>query len=290
LCSGVGALDLGIRLAVPSARTICYVEIEAFPASVLVSRMEDKILDEAPIWTDVTSFSGKEWNGKVSCITGGYPCQPFSIAGEKRGADDPRHLWPHISRVVRETRPEWCFFENVENHLNIGFREVKLELQAMGYDVAAGVFSAAEVTATHNRRRLYILAHSIGIGRRRGREMVRRSEVRESEGPKAEASRPIGKLDDANSKRLERQWQYNGANQLPPFPPGPESDAWRYAPVSLEPALLGVVDGASTWVDGSIYADRTERLRAVGNAVVPVTAGFAFSTLASELGYEIIKN
>lgn len=160
LCSGMGGLDLGLRLAVPGARTICYVENEAYCCEILAARMQDQCLDAAPVWSDLRTFDGSPWRGLVSAIIGGYPCQPYSITGRRQGTDDPRHLWPHVARVVREVDPEWCFFENVSNHLNIGFPEVARELQEMGYRVAAGLFSAEEVSAPHKRERLFVLAHS----------------------------------------------------------------------------------------------------------------------------------
>lgn len=158
LCSGAGGLDLGLGLAVPHARSVCYVEIEAYACEVLATRMEEDCLDAAPIWSNLRTFSGMEWRGVVDCVIGGYPCQPFSVAGKQRGKDDPRHLWPEVARIVREVQPRFCFFENVGNHLRLGFREVAGELHEMGYRVAAGLFTAEEVGATHKRERLFILA------------------------------------------------------------------------------------------------------------------------------------
>jgi len=166
LCSGAGGLDLGLRLAERTARTICFVEIEAYACAVLGSRMEEACLDDAPLWTDLRTFDGRPWRGLVDCVTGGYPCQPFSIAGRRRGADDPRHLWPHIARIIGECRPEWVFLENVANHLNLGYRQVRQELEDLGYRVAEGLFTAAEAGAPHLRQRLFVLAHAECLGRR----------------------------------------------------------------------------------------------------------------------------
>jgi DNA (cytosine-5)-methyltransferase 1 len=168
LCTGAGGLDLGIKLAVPTARTICAVEIEAYACEILASRMEDTHLDDAPIWTNLRTFDGTSWRGIVDCIIGGYPCQPFSVAGKQRGKDDPRHLWPDVARIVAEIEPAFCFFENVGNHLRLGFDEVAGELRGMGYEVAAGLFTAQEIGAPHKRERLFILAHRCSIiGERR---------------------------------------------------------------------------------------------------------------------------
>ncbi len=159
LCAGAGGLDLGLHIAMPGYRTICYVERDAYAAATLVARMEDKALDQAPVWDDLTSFDGKPWRGLVDIVHGGYPCQPFSVAGRKLGDKDPRHLWPHIRRIVAEIDPPLCFFENVGGHLRLGFEQVDDDLRSMGYRVAAGLFAAEEVGAPHRRERLFILAY-----------------------------------------------------------------------------------------------------------------------------------
>lgn len=168
LCSGVGGLDLGLRVAQPNARTICFVEIEAFACAILAARMAENALDPAPIWTNLRTFDGKPWRGIVDCITAGYPCQPFSVAGKQKGSEDPRHLWPDVFRVVREINPPFCFFENVGGHLRLGFEQVHDDLRSVGYRVKAGLFTAQEVGAPHKRERLFILAYreSNGIDRR----------------------------------------------------------------------------------------------------------------------------
>jgi DNA-cytosine methyltransferase len=163
LCSGVGGIELGFKLAVPEARTVGYIENEAFACSILEARMQDKTLDEAPIWTDLKTFDGKPWRGKVDCLTGGYPCQPFSVAGKKLGEKDPRHLWPEIKRLITEIEPPICFFENVGGHLRLGFEQVANDLRSMGYKVKAGLFTAQEVGAPHKRERLFILAYRDSI-------------------------------------------------------------------------------------------------------------------------------
>ena len=166
LCAGAGGIDLGLTIACAGYSTVCYVEREAYAAATLVARMEDKTLDSAPLWDDITTFDGHPWRGTVDILTGGYPCQPFSVAGKRKGSDDPRHLWPHFARIIGECQPEWVFLENVANHINIGYREVRGELENLGYRVTEGLFTAAEVGAPHKRQRLFVLAHAERGGRR----------------------------------------------------------------------------------------------------------------------------
>lgn len=158
LCSGAGGLDLGLTIALPGYRTVGHVERETYAAAILVARMEEAALDPAPVWDDVASFDGRPWRGAVDIVTAGYPCQPFSVAGKRRGAEDPRHLWPHVARIIGEVEPPFVFLENVAHHLRLGFPEVASGLVGMGYRLAAGLFTAAEVGAPHKRERLFILA------------------------------------------------------------------------------------------------------------------------------------
>ncbi|WP_240757826.1 DNA cytosine methyltransferase [Palleronia sediminis] len=120
--------------------------------------MEDSALDQAVVWDDVGTFDGRPWRGAVDIVTAGYPCQPFSVAGKRLGAEDPRHLWPHVARIIGECEPPFVFLENVAHHLRLGFPEVASGLVGMGYRLAAGLFTAAEVGAPHKRERLFILA------------------------------------------------------------------------------------------------------------------------------------
>jgi DNA (cytosine-5)-methyltransferase 1 len=164
LCAGVAGLELALHLLTDEYETVCFVERDAYAAAALVARMEDSILGQALIWDDIQSFHGRPWRGLVDCITAGYPCQPFSHAGKRSGADDERHLWPYIRRAIGEVLPYLVVLENVPGHLSLGFDVVRADLQRMGYRVAAGLVSAAEVGAPHERLRLYVVA--IREGRR----------------------------------------------------------------------------------------------------------------------------
>ncbi|WP_035222397.1 DNA cytosine methyltransferase [Agrobacterium tumefaciens] len=280
LCAGVGGLELGLHIAEPDYRTVCYVEREAFPAATLVARMEDKALDQAPVWDDVTTFDGTPWRGKVHILTAGYPCQPFSFSGRRKGEDDPRHLWPYVRRIVTDLDPEWCFFENVEGHMSLGADTVFGDLRSLGFTVKAGLFSAAEIGASHQRRRLFIVAHANkidllhedrdGTGQRllqdEGRCGGRGISVRDRQGSTAvdaDMDADAGMRSDPDT-----------SVQLSIFPPAP-SEFERWSPIlarrpDLQPELFGLDHG---------MADRVDRSDAAGNGVVSLAAAYAWRTL-----------
>ena len=282
LCAGYGGLDLGVHIAEPGYRTVCYVEREAHAAAALVARMGDAAMAPAPVWDDLRSFDGRPWRGRVHLVSAGYPCQPFSQAGVRRGAVDPRHLWPEVARIIDEARPKWAFLENVEGHVSLGLGDVARELQALGYDVKAGLFSAAEAGASHLRRRLFILAHAHGDRRGllsghadRGWAAGLQGAVRRL----PRKRRPVlirehgAGLDalvvDDPDLRLR-----SGQPAAGVFTPGPDQFAdWQRLldeRPDLEPALLREADG---------MADRLDRTRGVGNGVCSVAAAFAWATL-----------
>ena len=172
LCAGYGGIDLGLRRALGAVRTIAFSEIEAYPCENLVAKMEAGWLDAAPIWTDLKTFPWERFRDKVDILSGGFPCQPFSAAGRRAGDDDPRHLWPSIVRGIRElAHPPVVFFENVEGIISSkltsdGWADptgtsvllhVLRELERLGYQATAGVFSAREVGAPHQRKRVFIM-------------------------------------------------------------------------------------------------------------------------------------
>lgn len=163
LCAGYGGIELGLQRAIPSLRTVALCEIEAFAIANLVSKMEAGLMDSAPIWPDLKTFPWAAFRDRVDILTGGYPCQPFSAAGQRRGKDDPRHLWPYIADGIRLLRPRCCFFENVEGHISLGLSDVIEDLAGMGYRTTWGIFSASEVGAPHQRKRVFIMAVASGF-------------------------------------------------------------------------------------------------------------------------------
>jgi len=159
LCAGYGGLELGLARALANPLRVVAVEIEAFALANLEAKAAQGALAIDALWPDLRSFPAERFRGCFDFVIGGYPCQPFSQAGKRAGADDPRHLWPYIAEIVSAVQPVWCFFENVAGHLSLGFPAVYRSLRELGYQVEAGLFNASECGAPHKRLRLFVLVH-----------------------------------------------------------------------------------------------------------------------------------
>ena len=166
VCAGYGGIDLGLGRVLAGCRTVAYVESEAFAIANLVAKMEEGHLHPAPIYTDLKTFPFKEFLGKVFFLSAGFPCQPFSVAGRGTSTEDPRHLYPHIARGISQCRPTYVILENVQGIISSKtadgesvLKYVLGDLGGRGYKTAWGVFSAEEIGAPHQRKRVFILAH-----------------------------------------------------------------------------------------------------------------------------------
>ena len=160
LFSGYGGLDLSIAAAGVPSRVVCHVEREAFAAANLVAQMQASAVAQAPIWSDVRTFDGRPWRGRVSIITGGTPCQPFSVAGKRRSTDDERWVWDDVARIIGEVQPGIVFLENVPGIRKRGLPIILRDLAAMGYDATWGCFRASDAGLPHRRTRLFLLAYA----------------------------------------------------------------------------------------------------------------------------------
>ena len=254
ICSGYGGIELGLREVVQS-RVVCYVESETYVASILANLMESGTLDPAPVWSDLRTFPDKKFGGgMVDILAGGFPCQPFSVAG-KHDINDPRNLWSRVRDIIAEIRPSVVFMENVTGLLQKAtgyyyWETIEPELREMEYQVAEGIFSAEELGLSHQRERLFIMAHSGGEG--------------------FQGLRPPQQEEHQNG----RDDVFEG------FPPRPEMvDEWtRLLEVmpEIKPSICRTIDGSVRGFE--------PRYRAIGNGVVPAVAANAFIVLSQKIG------
>jgi len=273
-CSGYGGLENGIRRAGVDVRTVCYCEREAYVQAVLVKAIEEGRMDSAPIWSDVVTFPAESFRGKVDGITCGYPCQPFSSAGKRKGEKDPRHLWPYIREHARTIGVRWIFAENVEGHATLGLSTVISDLEEDGFKVEAGIFSAEEVGAPHRRKRVFILGHATSERLCRGSQ----DELREQSEMSREGSQDVAVASSGESRESQARdgWQgTSGRSEETRWPsrPGEQQYGWE-SPRTVVTRLGGKPHGST---------HRNNRLRLLGNGVVPQTAELAWQVLSNRL-------
>lgn len=241
--AGVGGLDIAAEAC--GIETVCYVEYDPYAQAVLMSRIRDGRLRDAPIHSDIRTFPAKRLRGIVDIMFGGFPCQPHSLAGHKLGGADERNLWPDTLRVLRESGA-WGFVgENVTGIIANGFAaQVMADLEQAGFCGAIFSNTACAYGAPHARERVFFIAHSTSIRR------IRMEEECQSERP-------------AVHQPLLRQGFSDAIRILLPL-------GGKYGNPS---------SGVRRNDDG--LAEGMDRLRCVGNGVCPHEAVPAFKKLLS---------
>ena len=253
LCSGYGGLELGLSRAIQNPLRVVAVEVEAYSLANLVAKAEEGKLAIEAMYPDLRTFPAERFSGCFDFILAGYPCQPFATAGNRKGKDDPRHLWPYIRDIIETIEPLCCFFENVRGHLTLGYPDVYRGLRNLGFQVEQGIFSAAESGATHLRERLFILA-SYTEHNRRVHLCMGDSRILAIRQNKTEVGcKNWDTFELVNGVVAPEKWKLTG-----------ESDP--------RPLFLRDVDGSASEMD---------RLRLLGNGVVPQQAELAFRALYS---------
>lgn len=158
LCSGIGGFALGFEWAGLST-PVLFCDIEPWSRQILRKHWPD-----VPIAEDVKELANDPNRNVPDCdiLTAGYPCQPFSLAGERRGTEDDRHIWPYIFSIIQAKRPAWCVFENVYGHVSMGLDEVLSDLEREAYATRPFIVPACAADAPHRRDRVWIIARDVG--------------------------------------------------------------------------------------------------------------------------------
>lgn len=263
LFSGIGGFALAAQW-VGGIETIGFCEIDPWAQKVL-----NKNFPGVPIHADVKTLDPNDY-GRIDLITAGYPCQPFSVAGKQRGAEDDRHLWPEVFRIIKEARPRWVLCENVAGHIVMGLDQVLSDLEGERYTAEAIVIPACAVDAAHRRDRVWILAHPVVCAdcSEQGSEAEKsgiQSRVREEGCSGVSTGAGNALHSDDGSERGEGGLQ----EQIPQFQglqrgeDGRRIAIFRGRPDLSTPALCRSSDG---------IPKRLDRTKGLGNAIVPQVA------------------
>lgn len=283
LFAGAGGGILGGKLL--GWRTVCAVEWDAYAASVLVARQNDKTLEPFPIWDGVQTFDGRVWRGRVDVISGGFPCQDISAAGKGAGIDGERSgMWSHMARIVGEVRPRFVFVENSPMLVGRGLARVVGDLAALGYGCRWGVLGADDVGAPHERKRLWLVAYadgsqdnSVGADRELGRQSLGREKQAAQQDNGATDHNCVSGCSPVSSDALAdtdsmRQLQPQGTKQDKWGRSGDSGQAWWGSDPADDPeSRLGRMAHG--------VANRVDRLKAIGNGQVPAVAATAWQIL-----------
>jgi DNA (cytosine-5)-methyltransferase 1 len=310
LFAGAGGGILGGHLL--GWRTVCAVEWEPYPASVLCARQNDGFLPPFPIWDDVQTFDGFAWRGLVDVVSGGFPCQDISAAGKGAGIDGERSgMWKHMARVVSEVRPRYVFVENSPMLVTRGLERVLGDLTALGYDTKWTVMGAADVGANHQRDRIWIVGnlantsskgwqaneHTRDTDRRKicgsvsqqgengGEQSLVNANSKGLEGShnnpevskwiQQESSQRCVEISNTSSLGLHQQRQHEQSINSAQSRDGQANELiYGRSPDfwSVEPNVGRVADGV---------AARVDRLKAIGNGQVPLCAATAWKVLTA---------
>jgi len=215
LFSGIGGFSLGLE-STGFFETIAFVEKDKFCQKVL-----KKNFNNIPIEEDIRNVKGSNYAADI--ITGGFPCQPFSIAGKRKGTDDDRYLWDETIRVVKECKPKWFIGENVEGLVNINegmvLRQVQNDLEREGFEVQCLIIPASGIGAWHQRKRIWIMAHS--------NSNRHSSKVKGSSGEKKRISQEYREIDSTYRKPIGTSPIWETGNSYVPNTSSQRHFNWR---------------------------------------------------------------
>jgi DNA (cytosine-5)-methyltransferase 1 len=253
LFSGIGGFDLAAEWM--GWTNVFHCEMNPFGQRVLAHHFPNSKLHE-----DVTTFPSADYAGRIDILGGGFPCQPYSVAGKRQGKDDERHLWPAMLDVIRAVRPRWVVGENVRGLVNwnggMVFEEVCADLEDSGYSVQPYLLPAGGVGAPHRRDRIWFVARDTDGTRQQRAQREIQEQHPNIDGIRQDAPNP-------NDRRAGREIQA-GRDE-------PAGGYWAGFPT--QPPVCGGDDGLPRELDGITFPKwRAESIKAYGNAIVPQVA------------------
>jgi len=309
LFSGIGGFDLAAEWS--GFTNLFNCEWEEFPRKVLKHHFPN-----AEQFGDIHDFDATKYNGRIDILSGGFPCQPFSVAGKRKGSEDERHLWPEMLRVIGECKPRWVVGENVRGLVNwsdgLVFETCCADLEALGYSVQSFIVPACATGAPHRRDRVWIVAHNHNGNGQKERLQTRReidvygiegngnapdtdSQKRDRRGSPSErkrqeaeqrrhgvfsaTSRPSKKRNapDTDSERRHDENEWKRQRTKVSFA-NSKTNTWENFP-TVAP-ICGGDDGLPQELDGITFPKwRRESIKAYGNAIVPQVAYRIFESI-----------
>ena len=283
LFEGIGGFSLAARWM--GWETLAWCEWNEFGQKVLRHHFP-----EAEGFGDITKTDFTKYANKIDILTGGFPCQPYSMAGKRLGKEDDRHLWPEMLRVIREVQPTWVVGENVFGLVNwsggLVFHEVQADLETQGYEVQPYVLPAVSVNAPHRRDRVWFVAYSNsnGLNQCNCNNEVKSGQGRINALSDIEQSNGNGDASDTSNEQLqgskfnggfrsERKTQTNGRQFSRPI-----CNKWEVFPT--QSPICNGNDGLSHRLDSITFPKwRAESIKAGGNAIVPQVAYQIFKAI-----------
>ena len=285
LCTGYGGLDLAVE-AHFKAKTVWCAEFDKYASQVIKAHFD------MPNYGDIKAINWAEVE-PIDILTAGYPCQPFSHAGYRKGTDDARHIFPYILEAISVLRPQWVILENVRGHLSLGLKDVLQGLAEQGYDAKWEVIRASDVGAPHQRARLFIIAYTNSNARTQPRRDDRgiSSEGKEIlNGSDRQVNGSSNKNDsDTYNQYKPHYGQVQGLGRR--FiarcemhlqnPPNALDQEGKLNAEFVE-YMMGLPVG---WIT-NVGLSRSQQLKILGNGVVPQQAEYAIELLTSDWGID----
>jgi DNA (cytosine-5)-methyltransferase 1 len=303
LFSGIGGFDIAAEWA--GWDNLFHCEWNPFGQRVL-----KHYWPQSTSYDDITKTDFTIWNGRIDVLTGGFPCQPYSLAGKRKGKEDERHLWPEMLRAIREIQPPYVVGENVFGLINwnggLVFDEVQADLEAEGYEVWPYVLPACAINAPHRRDRVWFVAYYHGTGLQEARAEQQTTRLKQhgklglpitntdcngcdqcnGNNEKHTSKRGFDALNDFNETTMHtnstsKQREHIGQTRERKFN-GPDSrDGFNnFQNFPTQPPICGGDDGLPTELDGITFSKwRNESIKAYGNAIVPQVAYQIFKSI-----------